>query len=92
VSAEQDVQRGKDALAVLQNPAYIDAYTTLDAALVKAWRDSRDPQDREDLHRMLGLLSRLQGVMEGAVRNGQITEKEILRKRNFAERMGLART
>ena len=92
MSAEQDVQRGKDALAVLQNPAYIEAYTTLDAALVKAWRDSRDPQDREDLHRMLGLLSRLQGVMEGAVRNGQITEKEILRKRNFAERMGLART
>jgi hypothetical protein len=89
MSAEQDVQRGKDALAVLQNPAYIEAYTTLDAALVKAWRDSRDPQDREDLHRMLGLLSRLQGVMEGAVRNGQITEKEILRKRNFAERMGL---
>lgn len=92
MSAEQDVQRGKDALAVLQNPAYIEAYTTLDAALVKAWRDSRDPQDREDLHRMLGLLSRLQGVMESAVRNGQITEKEILRKRNFAERMGLART
>ena len=92
MSNEQDVQRGKDALAVLQNPAYIEAYTTLDAALVKAWRDSRDPQDREDLHRMLGLLSRLQGVMEGAVRNGQITEKEILRKRNFAERMGLART
>jgi hypothetical protein len=90
MSAEQDVQRGKDALAVLQNPAYIDAYTTLDAALVKAWRDSRDPQDREDLHRMLGLLSRLQGVMEGAVRNGQISEKEILRKRNLAERMGLA--
>jgi hypothetical protein len=89
MSEEQDVQRGKDALAVLQNPAYIEAYTTLDAALVKAWRDSRDPQDREDLHRMLGLLSRLQGVMEGAVRNGQITEKEILRKRNFAERMGL---
>jgi hypothetical protein len=89
MSAEQDVQRGKDALAVLQNPAYIEAYSTLDAALVKAWRDSRDPQDREDLHRMLGLLSRLQGVMEGAVRNGQITEKEILRKRNFAERMGL---
>jgi hypothetical protein len=59
---------------------------------VKAWRESRDPQDREDLHRMLGLLSRLQGVMEGVVRNGQITEKEILRKRNFAERMGLART
>ena len=92
MSAEQDVQRGKDALAVLQNPAYIEAYTTLDAALVKAWRDSRDPQDREDLHRMLGLLSRLQGVMESAVRNGHITEKEILRKRNFAERMGLART
>ena len=91
MSAEQDVQRGKDALAVLQSPAYIEAYSTLDAALVKAWRDSRDPQDREDLHRMLGLLSRLQGVMEGAVRNGQITEKEILRKRNFAERMGLAR-
>jgi hypothetical protein len=91
MSEEQDVQRGKDALAVLQNPAYVDAYKTLDAALVKAWRDSRDPQDREDLHRMLGLLSRLQGVMEGAVRNGQITEKEILRKRNFAERMGLAR-
>lgn len=89
MSNEQDVQRGKDALAVLQNPAYIDAYTTLDAALVKAWRESRDQQDREDLHRMLGLLSRLQGVMEGAVRNGQITEKEILRKRNFAERMGL---
>lgn len=89
MSAEQEVQRGKDALAVLQNPAYIEAYSTLDAALVKAWRDSRDPQDREDLHRMLGLLSRLQGVMEGAVRNGQITEKEILRKRNFAERMGL---
>lgn len=91
MSDEQDVQRGKDALSVLQNQAYIGAYSTLDAALVKAWRESRDQQDREDLHRMLGLLTRVQAAMESAMRNGQITEKEILRKRNFAERMGLAR-
>ena len=90
MSDQQDAERGQQAVAVLQNPAYLDAYAQLDGALVKLWRESRDPQDREDLHRMLGLLTRLQAIMEGAVRSGHLAEKEILRKRNLAERMGLA--
>lgn len=91
MSADEEIRRAKAAQSVLENDAYRDAYATVDAALVKAWRDSRDPSDREDLHKMLGLLTRVQAAMESAMRNGQITEKEILRKRNFAERMGLSR-
>jgi len=91
MSADEEIRRARDAQQVLENPAYQEAYATIDAALVGAWRDSRDPKDREDLHKMLGLLARIQGAMESVMRNGQITEKELLRKRNFAERMGLAR-
>lgn len=91
MTPEQEVLRGQLAADVLENPAYQEAYAAVDAALVKAWREARDSRDREDLHKMLGLLTRIRGAMEGVMRNGQISEKDILRKRNLAERMGLAR-
>lgn len=91
MSADDDIRRAKSAQAVLENDAYRDAYAAVDAALVKAWRDAHDSRDREDLHKMLGLLTRVHGAMEAALRNGQITEREVIRKRNFAERIGLVR-
>lgn len=86
-TADDDIRRARSAQGVLESDAYREAYATVDAALVKLWRDSRDPADREDLHKMLGLLGRVQAVMEAALRNGEITEREILRKRTFAERL-----
>jgi CRISPR/Cas system endoribonuclease Cas6 (RAMP superfamily) len=92
MTPDQEVLRGGLAADVLGNSVYQEAYETIDKALVKAWRDSRVAADREDLHKMIGLLGRVQAHMQAAMQNGQITEKEILRKRNFAERMGLARS
>jgi len=89
MTPEQEVLRGGLAADVLGNPVYQEAFTTIDTALVKLWRDSRDAGDREDLHKMIGLLGRVQAHMQAVMTNGQITEKEILRKRNFAERIGL---
>lgn len=88
MTPEQEVMRGKLAADVLDSPAYQEAYATVDAALIKAWREARDRNDREDLHKMLGLLSRVQGAMEGVMRNGQIAQKELLRKRSLAEKLG----
>lgn len=87
----QDVQRGRQAQAVLDNPVYQDAYTQIEQGILSKWRESKDAAEREELHRTLRLLDKVKALTESAMRSGQIAAKELERKRSLSERVGLRR-
>jgi hypothetical protein len=86
MSHEADALRGRQAQEVIDNPTYADAYTQVEDAITGLWKASKDRDDREQLHMMLGLLGKVRGVFESAMRNGEVAEKELQRKRSLAER------
>jgi hypothetical protein len=87
MSHEADALRGRQAQEVIDNPTYADAYTQVEDAITGLWKASKDRDDREQLHMMLGLLAKVRGVFESAMRNGEVAEKELQRKRSLAERL-----
>lgn len=87
MSLEQDALRGKQAQEVIENPLYADAYVQVEDAITAAWKASRDPLEREQLHTMLGLLTKTRNVLESAMRSGEVAAKELQRKRSLVERL-----
>lgn len=87
MSLEQDALRGKQAQEVIENPLYADAYVQVEDAITALWKASRDSLEREQLHTMLGLLGKVRGVFESAMRSGEVAEKELQRKRSLRERL-----
>lgn len=87
MTPEQEVLRGKLAQDALDNPVYADAYATIENALIKRWRESTDAAEREECHKLLGLLGKVKAVTEGVMRAGKLSENELIRKRNFRDRV-----
>lgn len=87
MSLEQDALRGKQAQEVIENPLYADAYVQVEDAITATWKASRDPKEREQLHVMLGLLTKTRNVLESAMRSGEVAAKELQRKRSLVERL-----
>lgn len=91
MSYDEDAKRGRLAEAVLTNDVYVEAYRLIEQGLIAKWREADDKEDREQLHKLLKLLGKVQNLMESTMRNGQIAAKELERKRSLTERVGLKR-
>lgn len=88
MSLGTEMQRGQQAQAVLDNPVYQDAYKKLEEALTRTWRESRDKEEREELHRLLRTLDKVQGYMSGLMRSGEIAEGKLRQKQSLRQRAG----
>lgn len=89
MSDVQDVDRGRQAEAVLGNEVYVAAHAQIEQEIYRKWQDSRSADDREQLHRLLMALRLVKSALESTMRSGQLAAKELDRKRSLAERVGL---
>lgn len=87
MSLEKDVERARLAGEVLSNPVYAESYAQIEQEFTKLWRDSRDKDEREDIHRALLMLGKARTILEATMRSGQVAAKELERKRSLAERL-----
>ena len=87
MSDEQEAIRGRLAQDVLDNPVYAESYGMIEQEIMAKWRDSRDALEREELHRLLKMLSKARNVIESAMRTGQLAAAELERKRTLADRL-----
>ncbi len=88
MSDELDVQRGRQAQEVIDNPIYIEAFELLEQEIIKQWRDARETQDREQLHQLLLMLGKSKTTIESVMRSGEIAAAEIARKQSRADQIG----
>jgi hypothetical protein len=60
----QDVKtRGETVAAFLQSPAVVDCWKSLEASYFAAWKESRDPAEREQLHNKASALDDLKETL-----------------------------
>lgn len=88
MSHEAEVQRGKLAQEVLDNPVYVESHAAIEQELIRQWREARDQQDREQLHQLLLMHERAKAAMEAVMRTGKLAEAELQRKLTRAEQIG----
>lgn len=88
MSDEADALRGRRAREVLDNEVYADSYAMLEKEVITQWRDSRNPEDREQLHQFLMMLAKVQNALETVMRTGQVAQAEVSRKKSKAEQIG----
>jgi hypothetical protein len=87
VSLKDEAERGRLAHDVLNNAVYADAYAQLEKGIVDRWKDSRNADDREELHRQLMSLLLLRSQVESVMRSGQVALDKLGREQTRAERM-----
>lgn len=87
MSLDNELERGRLADEILANPVYTESFTMIEQELTRKWRESRDPQEREQLHQLLRMLDKSRTVLEATMRSGQVASKELERKRSLSERL-----
>lgn len=88
MSLESDIERGRNAQAVLDNPVYAASYSLIEQELTRLWRESRDKDEREDIHKLLRMLDKTRNVLESTMRSGKLAADQLRQKQNLAQRIG----
>lgn len=88
MTPEQIATRGRLASEVLENEVFQQAFTDIEQEVIRLWRDSRDAKDREHLHQLLMMLSKVRTVLESAMRSGKVATADLQRKASLSERIG----
>ena len=84
----QEMHRGTQARAILDNPLWAEAWQGFEDRLLKEWRDApaSDTEGREVLWLMLKMSERVQGHIKGILETGQMAEMQIADLKKQRER------
>ncbi len=88
MSLEQDEERGRLADEVLKNRVYAESFSLIEQEMTRLWRESRDKDEREQLHQLLRMLDKSRAILESTMRSGRVASDELRKRRNLAERIG----
>lgn len=88
MNQSQEIERGRQASAVLENPAFSEAFAALEKEITNQWKLSEKPDEREKLHLSLTLLTRLESVLKRAVQTGTVAQRIVEREQNLLQRLG----
>ena len=70
------VERGQRAEILLKDPLLRDTFAELENEYVKAWKQARTLDAREDAHRLIRLLERIKDHLASMAFTGQLTNKQ----------------
>lgn len=87
MSHETDVRRAQRAQEVLDNPVYAEAWAAIETEIVTQWRQARNADDREQLHKLLLMHEKAKTALESVMRSGEVSKVELTRQRTRAEAM-----
>lgn len=74
---EAQEYRGQTVRAFLENTAVIDVFKSLEASYFKAWKESRDPAQREDLFTRASVLDEVKQALLRVAQSGDLATHEL---------------
>jgi hypothetical protein len=77
VSDESRIHDATRAQEVLGNEAFTGTLERLENTYVKAWKNAKTLEAREDAHRYVQLCRRFEGDLKSIVLDGQLTAKRV---------------
>ena len=88
MSLQDETRRGDLARQVIENEVYADAYALIEQEITHSWQESRNPAEREELHRALRSLKKVQAVLQSTMDSGKVAAAQITLDRNRVQRIG----
>jgi hypothetical protein len=86
MTPEQEEARGEDARTVLNNLIYKEAYSQIEANIVRQMASaSTTPEQGEDYRKLLIALRKVRNYMEQVLATGTMVAMQEERKRTWAE-------
>ncbi len=83
----QELDRGARAKEILENELYLEAWTSVEQALIQKWRDCpvRDKEGQHELKLMLKLLDDVKANLVHVLETGKFAESRLqeLKRRVF---------
>jgi hypothetical protein len=86
MATDVDIERGRLAQDVLDNEVYADAYTKIEQGIIQKWRDARDKDEREHLHRLLLCLQAVRDNLRSVMQTGELAKHSLEQRQTWAER------
>ena len=85
----QRLYNGDRAREVLDNEAYQQAFADLKTEIADQWKNSpaRDAEGREKLYLMLGLLNKIEGLLQQTLDTGKLAQLELEHQRSLAQKL-----
>ena len=87
-NATEELERGRQAAEVLENPVYQDAMARLQTEVLDKWQNEKDGAARDWLWSMMQACKRLDKVLTETMQTGQLRSKQIEMERSRAEKLG----
>jgi len=90
--ARENIERGEKAASLLRNEILTEAFETLEADFIQAWKHSpvNDTQNRERLYMLCQNLSAVQAYIEKVVTDGKLAKsqlEELQNRQKFEKRI-----
>ena len=93
MTPQQETTRGRDAQAVIESPAFVEAMALLKSSVITQWKESsiRDREGQLLLLQLARLTDTFEGLLVGIVERGKMAQHKIeidhLRDENKARSM-----
>jgi hypothetical protein len=83
MSLDADIDRAQQAAAVINNPAFTEAFALVSQAIHEAWESApiRDTEGQQILKLQLKLLGDVRANLERAIADGKVAAHELDRRR-----------
>lgn len=83
-SRDETLDKAAKAEALVQNPAFEQAFSDVEAAILRQWKDCpvRDVDGQHELKLMYKLLSDLRANLDRAISDGKLAALEIEQERS----------
>jgi len=86
MSDQAEAERGRQAQAVLDNPIFEESFRLLDEEFTRQWKDSRNRDEREEIHQKLVILGKVKAIVEGFMRSGKVADAKLKEKQTLIQR------
>ena len=75
----EKIARGFQAKEILEADIYVESYALLKQEITRQWQQSpaRDSEGREKLYLMIGLLDKLQSLMQSTLETGMLAQEQL---------------
>lgn len=88
MTPEQAIYRANRAKEVVENEAYIEAFSSIEQELTEQWKQSpaRDSEGREKIWLMQKLLAKVKLALESTMDSGKLAVAELNHRQTLRER------
>lgn len=88
MTEQEELERGRLAREVLENPVFQDAMSRIQQEIVTKWQGEKDGRSREWLWSMSQASKRLESVLIETMGSGQLRAKQIELQQTRLEKAG----